>query len=159
MPEQRPTAALQLYLETILYKTREHLGADQYPRGFERGCAQAWIEGWIHHRAVAAHDDAFLSMNSGGVVDDMKSFLERLVGAWIIGATTIRAFRSATARTRRRTFVLWFLGHTLSIPVRNGELMLGNWQSIILAELDGPRERSVHVQVLGVSEEPSEEGR
>jgi len=25
MPEQRPTAALQLYLETILYKTREHL--------------------------------------------------------------------------------------------------------------------------------------
>jgi thiamine phosphate synthase YjbQ (UPF0047 family) len=51
------------------------------------------------------------------------------------------------------------LGHTLSVPVRNGELMLGNWQSIILAELDGPRERSVQVQVLGVSEEPSEEGR
>jgi hypothetical protein len=25
MPEQRPTAALQLYLETILYKTRERL--------------------------------------------------------------------------------------------------------------------------------------
>jgi len=25
IPEQRPTAALQLYLETILYKTRERL--------------------------------------------------------------------------------------------------------------------------------------
>jgi len=57
MPEQRPTAALQLYLETILYKNARTPGADQYHAGFERGCAQAWIEGWIHHRAVAAHDD------------------------------------------------------------------------------------------------------
>jgi len=38
--------------------------------------------------------------------------------------------------------------------LRNGELALGYWQSIILAELDGPRERSVHVQVLGVADEP-----
>jgi thiamine phosphate synthase YjbQ (UPF0047 family) len=44
------------------------------------------------------------------------------------------------------------LGHTLSVPVRDGELALGYWQSIILAELDGPRDRSIQVQVLGVSE-------
>jgi thiamine phosphate synthase YjbQ (UPF0047 family) len=46
------------------------------------------------------------------------------------------------------------LGHTLSVPVRNGEIALGGWQSVILAELDGPRERSIQVQVLGVSEQP-----
>jgi thiamine phosphate synthase YjbQ (UPF0047 family) len=45
------------------------------------------------------------------------------------------------------------LGHTLSLPVRNGELALGYWQSVILAELDGPRERAVQIQVLGVPDE------
>jgi thiamine phosphate synthase YjbQ (UPF0047 family) len=45
------------------------------------------------------------------------------------------------------------LGHTLSLPVKNGELALGYWQSVILAELDGPRERAVHIQVLGVPQE------
>jgi thiamine phosphate synthase YjbQ (UPF0047 family) len=31
-------------------------------------------------------------------------------------------------------------------------LALGYWQSMIPAELRGPRERSIHVQVLGVPE-------
>src|SRR5712692_2378753 len=35
-----------------------------------------------------------------------------------------------------------------------GELALGKWQSIILAELDGPRERPIQVQFLRVSEGP-----
>ena len=43
------------------------------------------------------------------------------------------------------------LGHTLTLPVNNGSLALGNWQSVILAELDGPRERAVHIQVLGTT--------
>jgi thiamine phosphate synthase YjbQ (UPF0047 family) len=42
------------------------------------------------------------------------------------------------------------------VPVRDGELALGCWQSVILAELDGPRDRAIQVQVLGVSEEPKE---
>jgi len=48
------------------------------------------------------------------------------------------------------------LGHTLSVPVRDGALALGNWQSIIVAELDGPRERAVQIQVLGVAEGAAE---
>ena len=31
----------------------------------------------------------------------------------------------------------------------NGDLALGTFQSIIAAELDGPRSRALHVQVLG----------
>lgn len=35
------------------------------------------------------------------------------------------------------------------IPVVDGELQLGKWQSIILFELDGPRNRTVTLQVIG----------
>ena len=34
-----------------------------------------------------------------------------------------------------------------------GELVLGEWQSVIMAELDGPRERSVRLQAMGVASE------
>jgi secondary thiamine-phosphate synthase enzyme len=39
--------------------------------------------------------------------------------------------------------------NSVLLPVSGGELVLGRFQSVILAEMDGPRERSVKVQFLG----------
>ena len=41
------------------------------------------------------------------------------------------------------------LGNTLHVPVNGGRLCVGTWQSILLVELDGPRKRSVGIQVMG----------
>ena len=44
------------------------------------------------------------------------------------------------------------LGSSESIPVADGELLLGTWQRIFLVELDGPRtSREVVIQALGAS--------
>jgi secondary thiamine-phosphate synthase enzyme len=40
------------------------------------------------------------------------------------------------------------LGPSLMIPITAGKLTLGTWQSVMLVELDGPRERAVHVTLL-----------
>jgi secondary thiamine-phosphate synthase enzyme len=40
------------------------------------------------------------------------------------------------------------LGPSELVPVRDGELVLGTWQRLMLLEFDGPRERSVSVQLL-----------
>src|SRR5579859_8094319 len=40
------------------------------------------------------------------------------------------------------------IGPSLVIPYRNRELLLGTWQRVILVELDGPRQRTVHVSTL-----------
>lgn len=40
------------------------------------------------------------------------------------------------------------LSRQLSVPVVDGEMALGTFQSIIFAELDGPRDRQIHLQVL-----------
>lgn len=42
-----------------------------------------------------------------------------------------------------------FTGHDVTLSVRDGELVLGEWQGIYLAEFDGPRERHVIVTVIG----------
>jgi secondary thiamine-phosphate synthase enzyme len=39
------------------------------------------------------------------------------------------------------------LGPGETIPVREGKLVLGTWQAIMLVELDGPRDRRVVVTV------------
>ncbi len=41
------------------------------------------------------------------------------------------------------------MGASESIPVAEGELLLGRWQRIFLVELDCPRPREVTVQVVG----------
>ena len=40
------------------------------------------------------------------------------------------------------------LGEGVSVPVRDGRLALGTWQSILLVECDGPRKRRLSVTVV-----------
>ena len=40
------------------------------------------------------------------------------------------------------------LGNSVTIPVEDGHLVIGTWQSIFFVELDGPRNRSVNVKVI-----------
>jgi secondary thiamine-phosphate synthase enzyme len=39
------------------------------------------------------------------------------------------------------------VGPSETVPVRNGKLLLGTWQGVMLVEFDGPRERRVVVQI------------
>ena len=40
------------------------------------------------------------------------------------------------------------LSTSLNVPVRDSKLAIGRWQGVMLAEFDGPRERSVYVSVV-----------
>jgi secondary thiamine-phosphate synthase enzyme len=40
------------------------------------------------------------------------------------------------------------LGPSLALPVSAGRLILGTWQSVLLIELDGPRRRDIHLQLM-----------
>jgi secondary thiamine-phosphate synthase enzyme len=44
------------------------------------------------------------------------------------------------------------VGPSVTLPIHHGALALGQWQAIYLCEFDGPRHRTVKVQVLGESE-------
>ena len=43
------------------------------------------------------------------------------------------------------------LGHNLTLQVSGGEVVLGQWQRILMAELDGPRARTLRIQLMGVT--------
>ena len=52
---------------------------------------------------------------------------------------------NATSHLRSLLF-----SNSVMLPVVDGKPVLGQFQSVILAELDGPRERTIKIQFLGV---------
>lgn len=80
--------------------------------------------------------------NESGLVSDILKMLERVVPSHA-GYAHDRIDNNADSHLKA---VL--LGSSEMIPVVNGTLVLGTWQSIFLAELDGPRTREVTVTVI-----------
>jgi secondary thiamine-phosphate synthase enzyme len=74
------------------------------------------------------------------VCQDILDALGRMVpeGAW----RHDRVDNNAAAHIKAT-----ILGPSEAIPVREGRLRLGTWQSVMLAEFDGPRDRTVIVEV------------
>ena len=153
-PEVRPTAALQLYLETIIYRTRERLELINITRDLNEIVRRQGLKaGFLIVQSLHTTTAIFINEFQQALLDDMKHFLEKIVGRfdyWRHNDPRLSECDRKNADSHLRAMLL---GHTLSLPVRNGSLALGNWQSIILAELDGPRERTVQVQVLGLTED------
>ena len=41
------------------------------------------------------------------------------------------------------------IGPSLALPYSDRRLLLGTWQRVVLVELDGPRQRTVHLSAMG----------
>jgi secondary thiamine-phosphate synthase enzyme len=74
------------------------------------------------------------------VCQDILDALGRMVpeGAW----RHDRVDNNAAAHIKAT-----ILGPSETVPVRDGSLQLGTWQSLMLVEFDGPRERTLIVEV------------
>ncbi len=154
--QQRPTAALQLYLETRIYSSRKHLELINITHDLNAIVRKHGLKaGYLIVQSVHTTTAVFINEFHQALVGDMKSLLVRLAGRLDFrrtGKSSPAERDQDNIASRLRTMIL---GHTLSVPVHNGELQLGNWQSVVLAELDGPRERSVEIQVVGFSRDSS----
>src|SRR6202795_5335278 len=81
MPEQRPTAALQMYLETLCYQTRDRLELINITRDLNEVVRKHGLKaGFIIVQSLHTTTAVFINEFQQALVDDMKSFLERLGG-------------------------------------------------------------------------------
>jgi len=91
----------------------------------------------------------FMNEYQSALIGDLKSLIERLVperGGYRHDDPRYSDCERGNAHSHLRAALL---GRNIAVGVNNGELMLGRFQSIIFAELDGPRKREITVQVLG----------
>lgn len=92
----------------------------------------------------------FINETQNALHADIRSFLEQVVareGNWKHNDPAHSDCDRMNADSHLRAMLL---GHSLTLPLTGGELVLGQWQRILLAELDGPRSRSVRVQAMGI---------
>jgi secondary thiamine-phosphate synthase enzyme len=76
------------------------------------------------------------------VTSDMLRQLERVV-------PRVSDYRHSEGNSQAHILSV-MLSTSINIPIRDGKLALGRWQGVMLAEFDGPRERSVIITALPV---------
>jgi secondary thiamine-phosphate synthase enzyme len=102
---------------------------------------------WSMHTTCAL----FINEFQTALLSDIKRFLEQMVqrdAEWLHNNPDHSDCDRFNADSHLRALIL---GHSLTLQVSGGEVVLGQWQRILMAELDGPRARSLRIQLMGVS--------
>jgi len=81
--------------------------------------------------------------------DDITTFLHRLVAERAGYKHNDPRFSDCERQNAAAHLRAILLGGSLALQVEAGSLVLGQFQRIIFAELDGPRPRSVRLQFMG----------
>jgi secondary thiamine-phosphate synthase enzyme len=107
-------------------------------------------DGLVHLQSLHTTTAVFINEWQDALLHDVKSFLDQVVcreHGWRHNDPRFSDCERQNADSHLRGMMM---GQCLCLQVRNSAVLLGTWQSIILAEFDGPRSRSMSVQVSGV---------
>ena len=113
----------------------------------DSGVREGTVNVWSLHTTCAV----FISEFQTALLADIKGLLERIVSrneGWLHNDPAHSDCDRMNADSHLRAMLL---GHSLTLQVSGGEVVLGQWQRILMAELDGPRTRSFRIQILGVA--------
>jgi len=102
---------------------------------------------WSMHTTCAL----FINEFQTALLTDIRRFLERLVARDASYVHNDPAHSDCDRMNADAHLRAMLLGHNLTLQVSGGEVVLGQWQRILMAELDGPRARSLRVQGVGIS--------
>ncbi len=102
---------------------------------------------WSLHTTCAL----FINEFQTALLSDIRRFLEETVARdaeWLHNQPEHSDCDRMNADAHLRALLL---GHSLTLQISGGEVVLGQWQRILMAELDGPRARTLRVQVWGIA--------
>ena len=111
-----------------------------------QGVREGFLNLWSLHTTCAVFINEFQS----ALLTDIKQVLEQLVerdAEWRHNDPAVSDCDRMNADAHLRALLL---GHSMTLQISGGEIVLGQWQRVLMAELDGPRARSLRVQIVGL---------
>jgi secondary thiamine-phosphate synthase enzyme len=146
------TGGLTIHGETFVVETDQRIElVDLTNRVMELVSRFSVREGlvslWSMHTTCAL----FINEFQTALLSDIRRFLEQMVARdaeWMHNDPQHSDCDRMNADSHLRALLI---GHNITLQVSGGEVVLGQWQRILMAELDGPRARSLRIQILGVS--------
>jgi secondary thiamine-phosphate synthase enzyme len=91
----------------------------------------------------------FINEFQSALVDDLRNLIERLVPERAGYRHDDPRYSDCERGNACAHLRAALLGRSIAVGLNNGEMTLGRFQSVIFAELDGPRKREITVQVMG----------
>lgn len=138
--------------ETLLVQTNDRVElVDLTERVMEvtrqSGVREGVVSLWSMHTTCAL----FINEVQQALHADIKRFLEEVVSReadWLHNDPRHSDCDRMNADSHLRAMLL---GHSLTLQVTGGEVVLGQWQRVLAAEMDGPRARTIRIQLMGLS--------
>jgi secondary thiamine-phosphate synthase enzyme len=94
----------------------------------------------------------FINEWQEALVHDVKAYLAQAINKDVYYRHNDPAWSDCDRHNADSHLRSLMLGISLALQVADGDVVLGEWQSVIMAEFDGPRERSIRIQVMGIGE-------
>ncbi len=107
-------------------------------------------DGIVHLQTLHTTTAVFINEWQDALIHDVKTFLEKVVARDDYYRHNDPEHSDCERRNADAHMRGMLMGQTLCLQVRNASVLLGTWQSIIFAEFDGPRNRTLAIQVSGV---------
>jgi len=111
------------------------------------GVREGVVSLWSMHTTCTL----FINEFQNALLSDIKQFLETMVARDAEYMHNDPKHSDCDRMNADSHLRAMLLGHSLTLQISGGEVVLGQWQRILMAELDGPRARSLRVQILGIS--------
>ena len=107
-------------------------------------------DGMVHLQSLHTTSAIFLNEWQDALLPAVRQFFNEVVGGDQYYRHNDPQYSDCERKNADSHMRGMLMGQTLCLQVRNASVLLGTWQSIIFAEFDGPRSRSLAVQVSGV---------
>ena len=95
----------------------------------------------------------FINEWQDALVHDMKEYLANVISKNDYFRHNDPAHSDCDRHNADSHIRALLLGMSMTLQIANGDVVLGEFQSVIMAELDGPRERSIRIQAMGIASE------
>ncbi len=107
-------------------------------------------DGIVHISSL--HTTAGLTMNEvqGALLSDVTDMFEQIIPSAVYYKHNDPLYSDCDRRNADAHLRVVVVGHSVSIPILDGKLKIGTWQNVLLTEFDGPNNRKIHVQVMGI---------
>ena len=146
------TGALVVHAESLELQTTDRVElvdlTDQIRELLRRSPVREGLASlWSLHTTCAV----FINEVQSALHADIRSFLEQVVardGDWLHNDPAHSDCDRMNADAHLRAMLL---GHSLTLQITGGDIVLGTWQRVLAAEMDGPRTRTVRVQLMGIN--------
>jgi len=133
---------MKVFNETFTFSTRGEIDFVDLTDKIQEVVGKSGVKnGLVHVFAPHATGILILTENDPSLLNDIKSFLEKLIPRRAIYQ------HPSNAHSHIRSVLL---SPDKTLPIANGNVALGTWQSLLFVETDVyPRRRTVIIQVVG----------